>query len=230
LEPFPIRRTAAVLVPVYEARRTGAGLGSGEPARGRPAEDASEDAGADGDEPEVHVLLTRRPWTMRAHSGEVAFPGGGRDPEDADLESTARREAWEEIGLAPDRVEIVGQLDPLATLSSGAHITPFVGVVRDLPELRPSPHEVAAILRVPFHELLEPGVYHEERWGPIAGMAGGTLTGPGIDKPFPTPDGLRPMHFFDLAGDTVWGATARMLFQLLTIATGTEAALEAQRR
>ena len=109
---------------------------------------------------------------------------------------------------------MIGQLDPLATLSSGAHITPYVGVVHDLPDLAPSPREVAAILHVPLHELLEPGVYHEELWPPV----------PGMERAFPTPDGRRPMYFFDLVGDTVWGATARMLFQLLTIATGTEPA------
>lgn len=180
LEPFPIRRSAAVLVPVYE---TGG---------------------------EAVVVLTRRPWEMRAHSGEVSFPGGGHDPTDADLEDTALREAWEEIGLARRRVEIIGQLDPLATMTSGAHITPFVGVVHGPLTLVPAAEEVAAILHVRLSELLEDGVYHSERWP----------WGPGMEAGYPTPDGLRPMHFFDLVGDTVWGATARMLFQLLLIATG----------
>jgi 8-oxo-dGTP pyrophosphatase MutT (NUDIX family) len=182
IEPFPIRRPAGVLVPVYE--------------------------GLDG---ELRVILTRRPWEMRSHSGEVSFPGGGQDPEDIDIEATALREAWEEIGLPAHHVEIIGQLDPLATMSSGAHISPFVGVVHGVPELVPAPREVAAILHVPFGELLDDEVFHEELWAPITGM-----------DPFPAFDGRRPMYFFDLIGDTVWGATARMLVQLLRIATGTD--------
>jgi 8-oxo-dGTP pyrophosphatase MutT (NUDIX family) len=232
-EPFPIRRTAAVLVPVYEAAAASAPE-IDQPATHRSATARSEidrrandhagndqgadDRAADGqaadDRADVMVVLTRRPWGMRSHSGEVSFPGGGQDPGDVDLVDTALREAWEEIGLLPQHVEIIGRLDPLATLSSGAHITPYVGAVRTVSELVPSPHEVDAILHVPLRELLRPDVYHEERWAPL----------PGMEHAFPTTDGRRPMYFFDLVGDTVWGATARMLYQLLTIATGTDAA------
>ena len=183
LEPFPIRRSAGVLVPVYE--------------------------GPGGD---VRVILTRRPWTMRSHSGEVSFPGGSQDSGDADLEATALREAWEEIGLPPHHVEIIGRLDPLATMSSGSHISPYVGVVADVPELVAAPEEVAAILHVPLAELLDDEVFHEELWPPMPEMAGR----------FPSPDGRRPMYFFDLIGDTVWGATARILHQILRIATATD--------
>jgi hypothetical protein len=108
-EPFAVRRPAAVLVPLYE--------------------------GADG----LRVVLTRRPTAMRSHSGEVSFPGGGREPEDVDLVATALRESEEEIGLDPARVEVIGQLDPLATLSSAAMITPYVGVIADLPPSSTSP-------------------------------------------------------------------------------------------
>ena len=181
--PFAIRRSAAVLVPLYVA----------------------------GDGPSV--VLTRRPWTMRAHSGEVCFPGGTQDDEDADLRVTALREAWEEIGLPPHDVELIGQLDPLATRLSSVWITPYVGVIAQLGELRPSTAEVAAVLQVPLEELADPEVYHEELWPE---PAGGTA-------PLEDPSGLRRMHFFELHGDTVWGATGRMLYQLLTIATGTEA-------
>src|SRR4051794_39569023 len=170
--PFPIRRSAAVLVPLYE------GPGG------------------------VTVVLTRRPWTLRSHAGEVCFPGGGQDPDDADLWATALRETWEEIGLAPERVELIGQLDALATRVSRAGITPYVGFVAELGELRPSAREVAAILDVPLAELLDPDVYHEELWPEPAGGAAA----------FEQPSGLRRMHFFELIGDTVWGATARMLF------------------
>lgn len=186
LEPFPVRRAAAVLVPLYD---NGDGL---------------------------HVVLTRRPSRMRAHAGEVSFPGGGQDPEDADLVATALREADEEVGLPPGRVEVMGRLDPLVTMSSGASIVPVVGLVRDLPPLRAEPAEVDAILHVPLAELLRDDVYREERWpfpdtleAPLGGWPAGL-------------DGPRPMYFYELVGDTVWGATARMLTQLLQIATGTE--------
>jgi len=180
--PFTIRRSAAVLVPLFVAD-------------GGPS-----------------VVLTRRPWTMRAHSGEVCFPGGTQDDADADLRVTALREAWEEIGLPPEDVELIGQLNPLATRLSSVWITPYVGVVEQLGELHPSSAEVAAVLEVPLEELLDPEVYHEELWPePDGGSA-----------PLEEPSGLRRMHFFELYGDTVWGATARMLYQLLTIATGTD--------
>ena len=182
--PFTIRRSAAVLVPLFVT-----------------------DAGPS-------VVLTRRPWTMRAHSGEVCFPGGTQDDADADLRVTALREAWEEIGLPPEDVELIGQLNPLATRLSSVWITPYVGVIEQLGELRPSSTEVAAVLEVPLEELLDPDVYHEELWPePDGGSA-----------PLEDPSGLRRMHFFELYGDTVWGATARMLYQLLTIATGTDGA------
>ena len=112
----------------------------------------------------------------------------------------------------PEDVELIGQLNPLATRLSSVWITPFVGVVEQLGELQPSSSEVAAVLEVPLEELLDPEVYHEELWPePDSGAA-----------PLEDPSGLRRMHFFELYGDTVWGATARMLYQLLTIATGTD--------
>ena len=187
-EPFPVRRSAAVLVPLYDH----------------------------GDGPTV--VLTRRPTAMRAHTGEVSFPGGGQDPDDADLVATALREAHEEVGLSPQHVEVIGQLDPLTTVSSGAAITPVVGLVTGMPALRAEPSEVDAILHVSLVELLRHDVYREERW-PFPDTLEAPLGG------WPAaPDGLRPMFFYELIGDTVWGATAAMLTQLLRIATGTEGA------
>lgn len=151
---------------------------------------------------EAHVVLTRRSAALRSHSGEVSFPGGGRDAGES-LVDTARREAEEEIGLDPASVEIVGELDHLSTVTSGSFIVPFVGLLPGRPELVASPAEVDAILHVPLAELLDPEVYREERWHLF-----------GAD---------RPIYFFELYGDTVWGATAAMLRQLLGLATGTVA-------
>ncbi len=149
------------------------------------------------------VVLTRRAQHLRAHRGEVSFPGGGGLPGE-DAVATALRETEEEIGLAPSAVEVIGELDHLTTVSSASVIVPLVGVLPPgRPDLAPNPGEVEAVLFVSLEELLADGVYREERW-----------VGPGLD---------RPISFFELEGDTVWGATASMLRQLLAVATGTAA-------
>ena len=153
---------------------------------------------------ELHVILTRRTWEMRSHSGEVSFPGGRQDPGDADLWGTALREAEEEIALDPSLVTPVGELDHLATVTSHSFIVPYVGALTARPDTTANPSEVSAVLHVPVAELLDPAIFREERW-----------TFPwGVD---------RPIFFFELVGDTVWGATGAMLRQLLGLVTGTVA-------
>jgi 8-oxo-dGTP pyrophosphatase MutT (NUDIX family) len=147
------------------------------------------------------VLLTRRSWSLRAHGGEVSFPGGRSEPDDVDLVATALRESAEEVGIDPSAVAIIGRLDPLMTVSSRSLIMPYVGILSGLPDLEPDPREVEEIRHVALSELLTDGVYREERWGPA--------------------DAERPIWFFELHGDTVWGATASMLRQLLCFITGT---------
>ena len=148
------------------------------------------------------MVLTRRSAHLRAHRHEVSFPGGRQHPGET-LTETALREAREEVGLEPSVVEIVSELDHLATVSSGSSIVPYVGVIGGRPDLEPDPAEVEAVLHVTLAELLDPAIFREERWG----LA-----------PFD-----RPIYFFELAGDTVWGATASMLVDLLSRITGTEA-------
>jgi 8-oxo-dGTP pyrophosphatase MutT (NUDIX family) len=150
---------------------------------------------------QVHVVLTRRAQHLRSHRGEVSFPGGGHEPEDDDLRTTALREAREEVALDSSSVEIVGELDHLTTVTSRSFIVPYVGALPARPDLTPDPREVERILHVPLDELLLDEVYREERWGL-----------PGFD---------RPLFFFELVGDTVWGATAAMLRNLLLLLTGT---------
>jgi 8-oxo-dGTP pyrophosphatase MutT (NUDIX family) len=147
----------------------------------------------DGDD--VVVVMTRRAQHLRAHRGEVSFPGGGCDPTDTDLRATAVREAFEEVHLDPGSVEIIGELDHLQTVTSQSYIVPFVGELAARPDLVASPAEVESILHVPLSELLADDVYHEERWG--------------------LPPLEHPVHFFELDGDVVWGATAAMLRNLL---------------
>ena len=147
------------------------------------------------------VVLTRRTWGLRTHRGEVSFPGGRVEPGEAPVDG-ACREAEEEIALDPTAVEIVGELDHLATVSSGSFIAPFVGVLPGRPETHANPHEVEAVLYVPLAELADPDNFREEVWT--------------------FPDGrVQPITFFELVGDTVWGATAALLRQLLGMATGT---------
>ena len=142
---------------------------------------------------EAHVILTKRPDTMPTHQGEVSFPGGGVHAGDASPQDAALREAEEEIALPPAEVEVVAELDTLATVGSRFTITPFVGIVDSLPRLVPHPGEVVSILEVPLSELLEDDAFHEEYWG--------------------SPD--RAISFFELPGETVWGATARVLVAFL---------------
>jgi 8-oxo-dGTP pyrophosphatase MutT (NUDIX family) len=146
---------------------------------------------------ETHILFIKRPETMTTHKGEIAFPGGKLEPaNDTDLRATALREAHEEIGLDPGAVEIVARLTGVATAASRFTITPFVGFLAARPALAPSPAEVVRVLEVPLSELLDAALYHEERW-----------------------DGFQrdmSVYFFELADETVWGATARILTDLLT--------------
>jgi 8-oxo-dGTP pyrophosphatase MutT (NUDIX family) len=154
---------------------------------------------------ELHVILTRRTWELRSHQGEVSFPGGRHDDTDPDLWFTALRESREEIALDTAAIEPLGQLDHLATVTSRSFIVPFVAA---LPPGRPAttanPAEVSAVLHVPVAELLDPAIFREELWT------------------FPWAED-RPIFFFELFGDTVWGATGAMLRQLLGLATGTVA-------
>ena len=149
---------------------------------------------------EATVLLTRRSPALRSHTHEVSFPGGRHDEADGDLVTTALREANEEVALDPGSVRMVGELDRFVTGGSGSLVHPFVARIESRPHLVPNPGEVEAILEVPLRELLLDEVWREELWTRDAGPAW-------------------PVTFFELSGDTVWGATGNMLRQLLTLST-----------
>jgi 8-oxo-dGTP pyrophosphatase MutT (NUDIX family) len=146
---------------------------------------------------EARVILTRRAAHLRSHTGEVSFPGGRIDAGETALDA-ALREAAEEVGLEVSEAAVIGQLAPIATLSASSSITPFVALLDGRPTLRANPAEVERAFDVAVAELLADGVFREEWWR--------------------LPDaGERPMYFFDLADDIVWGATARMLYELLEL-------------
>jgi mutator protein MutT len=155
----------------------------------------------DGDEG-AEVVLTRRALHLSSHKGEVSFPGGRLDPGETPVQA-ALREANEEVLLDPATVTVVGELDHHLTMSSRALIVPIVATSEVRPVISPGTTEVDRILTVPLIEFLREDTYREEQWG----------------------DGLleRAVYFFELDDETVWGATARILVQLLALATGAEA-------
>jgi 8-oxo-dGTP pyrophosphatase MutT (NUDIX family) len=145
------------------------------------------------DRSEPGVILTQRPDTMRKHPGQVAFPGGRVDPEDADVIAAAAREAWEEIALPPESLAIIGTTDVYRTIT-GYAVTPVIAVVPpDLP-LFPNDDEVAAIFEVPLSFLLDPANHRT------------------VDVMFDgKPRTYVEMHWQDRR---IWGATAAMIVNL----------------
>ena len=170
---------------------------------------------------DLWAVFTRRAWTLRAHTGEVSFPGGGVDEGEAFVDA-ALREAQEEIALDPASVEVLGELDHLMTVTSRSFIVPFVGLVAGgRPSLVASPGEVDAVLQVPVAELLQDDVFREELWTfdvppqwapPDVARLGGPIE--------------RSIFFFELDGDTLWGATAAMLRHLLSLALGLDVGID----
>lgn len=143
---------------------------------------------------ELHVLLTRRSSDVEHHKGQVSFPGGSVDSGDKDIIATALREAEEEVGLRPDRVEVLGMFDDVWT-PSGFAITPVVGYTGGFPALSPSTDEVEEILEIPVSFFLDPRnerVKKMERRGKEM-----------------------KVYFYTYGVTEVWGATASILRSFL---------------
>ena len=153
---------------------------------------------------EAEVLLTRRASTLRSHAGEVSFPGG-RVEVGEDVVMTALREAHEEVGLDPDAVEVVGHLTPIAAFRSLSAIWPIVAVHHGAFEPVADAREVERAYFVALATLAEEGNFVEEQWRRLPPR-------PGADR-----EGFFPIHFYRVPGDLVWGATARMLSELLCV-------------
>ena len=139
---------------------------------------------------DARVILTKRASHLKHHPGQVAFPGGKRDETDLSLEACALREAWEEIGLAPDRVELLGRLPAHETVT-GFTVTPVLGVIRDAFDPAPQAEEVDEVFTVPLSHVLYQGNYGVERrqWRGI----------------------WRSYYAVPYGPYYIWGATARML-------------------
>jgi 8-oxo-dGTP pyrophosphatase MutT (NUDIX family) len=166
---------------------------------------------------EARVVLTRRSSDLRTHRGQVSFPGGRLD-EGEDATTAALREAFEEVGLDPARVTTVGWLHPVLTMVSASFILPVLGELNGRPNLVASPVEVERVFDVALSELADPDVFHEERW-----RIPGRVVVDSEDNSF-------PVWFFEISGELIWGATARMLYELLSIVLlGRESALSARR-
>jgi 8-oxo-dGTP pyrophosphatase MutT (NUDIX family) len=147
---------------------------------------------------ETYISFIRRASTLRAHSGEIAFPGGAADVNDVSPIVTALREAQEEIGLAPSRAEVLGIMPLVFTVVSNFLITPVVAYLPEGPgTLHLQVSEVSEIIFLPLQGLADPSIYHTEQW--VRDHVAHTV------------------YFYDYGSYRIWGATARMLTMLLEL-------------
>ena len=148
----------------------------------------------------TEVLLTRRSTQLKNHSGEISFPGGRVDIGESMIEA-ALRETHEEVGVHPDLVEVRGGLSALSTFVSKSFIVPIVATIGEKPAMTLNAHEVERAMWVPLEELVRPDTFSWEWWS--------------FDGHESSSE--KPMFFFHLEDETVWGATARILHELLCV-------------
>jgi 8-oxo-dGTP pyrophosphatase MutT (NUDIX family) len=146
---------------------------------------------------ELWFPLTRRTETVETHKGQISLPGGARENGDQSLRETALRETCEELGVCPETWNVLGQLSTLYIPPSEFIISPYVAHTSTGPTFRPDPTEVADVIETPLSLLLDPATVRWEEW---------TLR----DTPVKVP-------FFDIKGHKVWGATAMVLSEFVTV-------------
>ena len=145
---------------------------------------------------DIEVLFTRRTDTVLTHKGQISFPGGQREDWDVETVETALRESYEEIGLEPSRVTVLGELDDVFTAVSSFVITPVVGLVEGgIDDLVLAPDEVKSLLVVPVTELLDPKVHTTETRS--------------------VGEQQYRIHYYTVGEDVIWGATGRIVYQFL---------------
>jgi len=147
---------------------------------------------------DYHLVFTKRTETVRHHKGQVSFPGGSFEPADRNLLTTALRESYEEVGIEPEHVSILGRLDDLATVSTSFTISPFVGLIPYPYPFRPDPIEVAIVFDASLSILTDPIVGRRY----IRTRADGAT----IED-----------YEFHVNGHVIWGATARIIHDFLSI-------------
>jgi 8-oxo-dGTP pyrophosphatase MutT (NUDIX family) len=152
------------------------------------------------DRGEPHLLFAKRTERVGHHKGQISFPGGTVAPSDASFLDAALRECEEEVGLPPSAVEPLGALDDTETFATQFVITPFVGHVREPVAWRPDGEEIETVIEVPWSALTDPASFRVEVW---------------------ERDGVRrPIYFYEWGGETIWGATARILKGYLDLLAG----------
>ena len=145
----------------------------------------------------VEAILTRRSQELTNHRGEISFPGGRLENGETAV-NAALRETHEEIGIAPGEARIIGELNSMSTVVSNSHIVPIVASYASTPAFSPANNEVDRVFSVPLLELIRRDTYSQEHWV-------------FSDREF-------QINFFYLDNETIWGATARILFQVMMLA------------
>ena len=144
----------------------------------------------------VEVILTRRSHQLTNHRGEISFPGGRLDDGETVVDA-ALRETQEEIGINPSEAQVIAELSGMATVVSNSHIVPVVASYKCAPKMQPMNSEVDRVFTVPLSELARSDTYSQEYWK--------------------FPDRELQINFFYLDDETIWGATARMLLQVMML-------------
>jgi 8-oxo-dGTP pyrophosphatase MutT (NUDIX family) len=145
----------------------------------------------------IHTVFMQRPEYDGVHGGQISFPGGKKEPGDQDVISTALREAQEETGIDPAKVEVVATLTPLFIPVSNMIVTPVVGWMNEKPVYNYRAEEVVFLIEAELKSFLDPSIVRS--------------------KPFEIRGGLLDVKYFDYENHTIWGATAMILNELLTI-------------
>ncbi len=145
----------------------------------------------------TYVVFTRRTQIVEHHKGQICFPGGGCEAGETKL-NTALRESFEEIGLRPEDVEVLGELDDTRTVTSNFIVSPFVAHIPYPYEFHPSSFEIDAMILLPLDELRNPVNWRTE----VCELGDGTKG---------------EVYFVEVDGAAVWGATAKILKQLVEI-------------